>query len=30
MRHVADAMIYNGWLWYEEERGGWTLHNISK
>ena len=22
--------FYNGWLWYEEERGGWTSHNISK
>ena len=22
--------FYNGWLWYEEERGGWTSCNISK
>ena len=22
--------FYNGWLWYEEERGGWNLCNISK
>ena len=22
--------FYNGWLWYEEERGRWTLCNRSK